>query len=123
MCNVFSANIGGVELNSLTYQEDITKMNPTLEDARKDAKDVGRLLESKQLRANTAKSRFVVIGSKKSRTEILKEAADNPIMMGDMIIENSKSEKYLGDLIHVDGCKASITATLNKRIPGAVMTS
>ena len=36
-------------------------------------------------------------GSQKSRTDILKEAAANPIMMGDMIIENSKSEKYLGD--------------------------
>ena len=89
-------------------------MNRTMEDARKGAKDVGRLLESKQLRANTAKSRFVVIGLQKSRTEILKEAAANPIMMGDMTIENSKSEKYLGDQIHEDGCKASITATRNR---------
>ena len=78
------------------------------------------LLESKQLRANTAKSRFVVIGSQKSRTEILKEAAANPIMMGDMIIENSKSEKYLGDQIHEDGCTASITANLDGRIPIAI---
>ena len=68
------------------------KMNCTMEDARKVAEDVGRLLESKQLRANTAKSSFVVIGSQKSRTEILKEAADNPIMMGNMIIENQVGE-------------------------------
>ena len=38
-------------------------------------------------------------------------------MMGGMIIENSKSEKYLGDPIHEDGCAASITATLDARIP------
>ena len=62
-------------------------MNHTLEDTRKGANDVGRILESKQLRANTAKSRFVVIGLQKSRTEILKEAADNSKMMGDMIIK------------------------------------
>ena len=37
-----------------------------------------------------------------------------------MVIENSKSEKYLGDQIHEDGCEASITATLNGRIPGAI---
>ena len=67
-----------------------------------------------------AKSCFVVIGSQKSRTEILKEAADNPIMMGDMIIENSKSEKYLGDQIHEDGCAASITATMDWRISIAI---
>ena len=68
-------------------------MNRTLEDAKNDAKDVGRLLESKQLRANTAKSRFVVIGTPQSQTDILKEAADNPIIVGDMIIKNYKSEK------------------------------
>ena len=62
----------------------------------------------------------MVIGSPKSRTEILKHAEANPIMMGDMIIENSKSEKYLSDQIHEDGCEASITATLDGRIPSAI---
>ena len=62
----------------------------------------------------------MVIGPQKSWTEILKEAEINPIMMGTMVIENSKSEKYLGDQIHEDGCEASITATLNGRIPGAI---
>ena len=37
-------------------------------------------------------------------------------MMGDMI-ENSKSEKYLGVQIHEDRCAASILATLDSRIP------
>ena len=41
-------------------------------------------------------------------------------MMGTTVIENSKSEKYLGDQIHEDGCEASITATLNGRIQGAM---
>ena len=91
-----------------------------MEDGRKGAKDVGRLLESKQLCAKTSKSRFVVIGQQKSRTEVLKDAEINPIMMGDTVIENSKSEKYLGDQIHEDGCEASITATLNGRIPSAI---
>ena len=95
-------------------------MNQTMEDVRKGAKDIGRLLESKQLRANTQKSRFVVIGQQKSRTEILKDAEINPMMMGDTFIKNSKSEKYLGDQIHKDGCEGSNTATLNGRIPSAI---
>ena len=49
------ANIGEVEIDSLIFQADIAKMNRMLEDTRKGAKDVGRLLESKQLRATTAK--------------------------------------------------------------------
>ena len=115
---ICSANIGELELNSLIFQDDIAKMNYSMEDSRKGARDVGRLLESKQLRANTSKSKFVVIGSKQSRTEILKDAASNPIMMGTTVIENSKSEKYLGDQIHEDGCEASIAATLDGRISG-----
>ena len=100
---ICSANIGELELNSLIFQDDIAKMNRTMEDARKGATDVGRLLESKQLRANTSKSRYVVIGHQKSRTEILEEAEINPTMMGTMVIKNSKSENYLGDQIHEDG--------------------
>ena len=72
-------------------------MNRTMEDARKGATDVGRLLESKQPCANTSKSRYLVIGQQKSRTEILKEAELNPIMMGTTVIKNSKLEKYLGE--------------------------
>ena len=51
---------------------------------------------------------------------ILKDAEINHIMMGTTIIENSKSEKYLGDQIHEDGCEASIAATLDGRISGAI---
>ena len=89
-----------------------------LEDARRCAR--GRLLETMQLRANTAKSKYVVINVPESRTEKLKEAEANPIMMGDTIIENSISEKYLGDQIHEGGCAASISATLDSRIPEAI---
>ena len=41
-------------------------------------------------------------------------------MMVTTVIENSKSEKYLGDQIHEDGCEASIAATLDGRISGAI---
>ena len=43
---ICSANIREVELNSLIFWDNIAKMNRTMEDARKGAKDDGRLLES-----------------------------------------------------------------------------
>ena len=46
---ICSTNIGEVELNSLIFQDDNAKINHTMDDARKGAKDFGRLLESKQL--------------------------------------------------------------------------
>ena len=41
-----TANIGKMSINSLIFQNDIAKMNYTLEDARKGARDVGWMLES-----------------------------------------------------------------------------
>ena len=84
-------------LNSLIFQDDIAKMNYSMEDARKGAKDVGRLLESKQLRANTAKSKAVVLGPEEAREDILKTIREYPIKMGNQIVGDSAAEKYLGD--------------------------
>ena len=71
------------------------------------------MLELKQLPANTSKSKYVIMAPQKSRTE----AEANPIKLGETTIENSKSDKYLGDQIYKDGTAASIKETLNIRIP------
>ena len=42
---ICSANIGELDLDSLIFQDDIAKMNHTMEDARKGGKDVSRLLD------------------------------------------------------------------------------
>ena len=41
-----SANIGNMPLNCLIFQDNIAKMNWSMADARKGAKDIGRMLES-----------------------------------------------------------------------------
>ena len=51
---------------------------------------------------------------------MLKDAEINPVLMGETVIENSQVEKYLGDQIHEDGCEASISATIDGRINGAI---
>merc|ERR1712128_109211 len=117
---ICTARIGELELNALIFQDDIAKMNYSMEQTRKGATDVGRLLESKQLRANTSKSKFVIIGTESSRTDMLKDAASNPVMMGETVIENSDCEKYLSDMIHENGCAASIAATIKARKKGAL---
>ena len=43
-----TAHIGGMQLNSLIFQDDIARMNSSLAQARKGAQDIGRLLESSQ---------------------------------------------------------------------------
>ena len=81
-----SANIGNMPLNCLLFQDDIAKMN--------------------QLKNNVAKSKLVVIGSKKSREKCLKRAEKNSIKKGDLVLEKSTTEKYLGNKIYEDGTAA-----------------
>ena len=61
-----TAKIGDMSLNCSIFQDDIAKMIESLENARKGAKDIGMLLESKQLRANSSKSKFVIIGQEEA---------------------------------------------------------
>ena len=67
--------------------------------ARKGANDIGRMLGSKQLHTNVSKSKYVIVGTEKSRTECLKEAELIPILMEEHVLDNSASEKYMGDRI------------------------
>ena len=58
--------------------------------------------------------------NKIAEQDIPEAVEKNIIKMGDMIIENWKSEIYLGYQIHEGGTSASITATLDSRIPTAI---
>ena len=94
-----------------------------MDQARKEAKDIGRLLESKQIRANSSKSKAVIIGQEEAREKLLKEIKENPILMGNQIVGESASEKYLGDWISQYGTAISISETIKKRLPIAVETT
>ena len=75
------------------------------------------MLESEQLTTNKSKSKYVIMAPLKSRTDQLKESEVNPMKMGEIIIENSHSEKYLGNQIYEDRTAASINKTLKIEYP------
>ena len=52
----------------------------------------------KLLSLNYDKSKFVIIGSAKERAEMEKILKLDPIKMGNVIIDQTQMEKYLGDL-------------------------
>ena len=64
-----------------------------MDQTREGSRDIGETLDSKQLRANTGKSKFLVIGPPELSIELLKEAEKDPIMMGKNKLESSKSHK------------------------------
>ena len=112
----YTANIGQLSLNTLIFQDDISKMNDNIEQAREGCHKIDRTLKSKLLSANYDKSKFLIIGKEKFRKNTLKTLEKDPLQMGGVKIEHSEQEQYLGDWIHEKGCKESITVTIKARI-------
>ena len=115
-----STSIGELKINSLVLQDDISKINDKLDQAREGCEKLDEMLKSKQLSVNYDKSKYIVLGTTKFRQSVLKDTKENPMKMGGMIIESSNKEKYLGDYIHEDGCAASISETIKRRIAGLI---
>ena len=105
-----------MSLNCLIFQDDIARLNTTLEQARRGATLIGDTLAQKKLKSNLTKSRYVLLGSEEFKERTRREAKENPVMMGSHIMEESPEEKYLGDMVHTDGLAASILSTVNKRL-------
>ena len=57
------SSIGHLKLNSFILQDDISKMNDDLRQARERAERINTMLAEKQLSVNYDKSKFLVLGS------------------------------------------------------------
>ena len=108
--------LGHMPLNCLIFQDDIARLNTTLEQARRGATLIGDTLPKKKLKSNLKMSRYVLLGSEEFKERTRREAKENPLMMGSHIREESQEEKYLGDMVYTDGLAASILSTINKHL-------
>ena len=112
----YSARIGRVGLNNLIFQDDIAKLNSKVEDAREGCIRIDETLKKKRLSVNYGKSKYIIFGDKKFKNKARRELEKYPMMMGNVKIEESVKEKYVGDQIHNNGCEQSITETIKERI-------
>ena len=118
--NIATTSIGTLGLNTLVFQDDISKMNDHLGQAREACTKIDNMLKRKQLSVNYDKSKFLIIGNSKYKKKVLKNIKKDPMIMGGQEIHHSSVEKYLGDLIHEKGCEQSIKETVKKRIQGLI---
>ena len=118
--DIVTTHIGTLGLNSLIFQDDISKLNDNLDQAREACQKIDRILKRKQLSVNYDKSKFLIMGNSKFKKEVLKKIEKDPMVMGGKEILHSSVEKYLGDLIHEDGCEKSIKETVKRRIQGLI---
>ena len=94
----------------MIFQDDISKMNDDIEQAREGCHKIDITLRSKLLSASYEKTKFLNISKEKFRKSTLETLERDPLQMGGLKIEHSEQEQYLWDVIHEKGCKESITA-------------
>ena len=108
---------GGVRVLPLMFQDDILRGTGSVLSARAGNIKVAAVMRSKQLRLNQDKTGFIIFGKKKQVEEARKEIKMEPIMCGDFVTKEKVSDKWLGDIFHQDGLAASVSATIEDRVP------
>ena len=76
---------------------------------------MSQLFTEKGLDAHQDKTCFVVFGSGEYKEEINKQLVNNPLYLGDFQIKRKDSDRYLGQILHTDGVRASCMATIKDR--------
>ena len=85
-----------VELEPLTFQDDIINCSEDIEDAQLAIDKIEDLLETKLLTLNVDKSSFIIAGARRAKQAIAKKLEENPIKLKMNNMKQAKEEKYLG---------------------------
>ena len=108
---------GGVRVLPLIFQDDILRGTGSVLSARAGNVKVAAVMRSKQLRLNPDKTGYIIFGKKKQVEEARREIEMEPIVCGDFVTKEKVSDKWLGDIFHQDGLAASVSATIEDRVP------
>ena len=93
--------LGHMPLNCLIFQDDIARLNSTLDQARKGARgDPG----PEEVEIESWKIKICISWIREVQRKTRREAEQSPVMMGSHIMEESPDEKYLGDQIQIIIC-------------------
>ena len=76
-----STNIGTLPINAVVMQDDISKMNDNLKQARAGCSKIHNNLMRKQLSVNHDKCKYLIVGPKKFREKTLKDLEKEPMKM------------------------------------------
>ena len=104
---------GGVRCEYFAYQDDIGKPSEGINEAQAGNIKVSQMFKDKGLEAHPDKTCFVVFGSSTYKETINRQLEANPSYFGDFPVKRKDSEKYLGQIVHSDGLRASCAATIS----------
>ena len=107
---------GGVRVEYTAYQDDVGKPSNKPREAQIHMTKIAFLFEDKGLDAHPDKTAYILFkGNKKNVAKMEKELELNPIKFGEFTMSRKNQDKYLGQILHEDGLRASVAATVADR--------
>ena len=76
---------------------------------------MSHLFEERNLSAHPDKTCYIVLGSKKYKDNIAKQLDTCELSLGGFPVKRKTCDRYLGHMLHSDGNKASVEATIRER--------
>ena len=101
---------GAVRLQPLSWQDDVVGLGGEVRLVQAGLNRVDYFVAESQLEIHPdpSKSSYVVFGGMKYKNEVLMETSEEPLRVGEVKLERSRSMTYLGEVLHEDGLAASV---------------
>ena len=106
---------GNVRCEYFAYQDDVGKPSAGVNQAQIANTKMTSLFKEKGLTAHPDKTGYIVFGSKGYKDDIFKELEKCELSLGDFPVKRKNSDRYLGQILHTDGVKSSVEATIVDR--------
>ena len=106
---------GAVRCEYFAYQDDIGKPSAGVSQAQAANIKMDQLFREKGLDAHPDKTGYIVFGSKGYKEEISRQLEQCELSLGDFTVKRKQSDKYLGQILHTDGVRSSVEATIADR--------
>ena len=114
---------GKVRVEAAEYQDDILKPSKDIRTAQVGMTKLAEMLKERGLKAHEVKTGFIIVGSKAFKEEVERGIKQRPLLFGEFAVKRKVSDKYLGQILHEDGLRSSVEATIKERtgkIKGAI---
>ena len=107
----------------VAYQDDVGKPSAGVHEAQAANIKMVHLFKEKGLTAHPDKTGYIVFGSEKYKEQVNEQLETCELTLGTFKVKRKVCDKYLGQILHTEGNRASIEATIKERegrIKGAI---
>ena len=106
---------GAVRCEYFAYQDDIGKPSAGVNEAQAANIKMDQLFREKGLDAHPDKTGYIVFGSNRYKEEVANQLENCELSLGNFSVKRKEFDRYLGQILHTDGVRASVEATIAER--------